>query len=98
MDEKKYVYMVIMESNDDDYGPQYETEIFANHKDALAYWKQHVDVELHDENMSWVADAYDDGDYDTKRYELIKTENYFSFEEKGWNKFVIWAIEKKEVH
>lgn len=98
MDEKKCVYMVIMESNDDDYGPQYETEIFAEYEDALAYWEKHVNIELHDENMSWVAEVYNDGDYDTEQYELSKSEGHFVFEERGWDKFVSWSIEEKEVH
>lgn len=98
MAEKKFVYMVVMQSNDEDYGQEYETEIFADEKDAKAYWKQHVETELRDEETSWVAEAYDDGDFDPEDYELIKTENYFSFELRGWDKYVIWAIEKKELH
>lgn len=97
MDEKKFVYMVIMESNDDDYGQEYETEIFAKEEDAREYWKQHVETELHDEETSWVAEAYDNGNFDSNDYELIKADDYFSFELRGWNKYVIWAIEKKEL-
>lgn len=98
MDEKKKIYAVIMESNDDDYGQEFDFEVFGNYEDAKAYWKQHVDTELHDDEMSWVADAYDNGDFDPKEYELIKTENYFSFELRGLNKYVTWSIEEKEVH
>lgn len=97
MDEKKKIYAVIMESNDDDYGQEFDSEVFGNYEDAKAYWKQHVDTELHDDEMSWAADAYDNGDFDPKEYELIKTENYFSFELRGWNKYVTWSIEEKEV-
>lgn len=95
MKTKKIVYMVIMEAYDGDSGYGCETVLFERREDAQLYWRQRVNIELFDEGSSWVAEAYNNGDYDPERYHLARTEDYFSF--SCYDKEVVWTIEEKEV-
>ena len=95
MKAKKIVYMVIMEAYDVDSGCDCEIVLFERREDAQLYWKQCVDVEMFDKDSSWVAEAYDNGGYDSERYELVLTEDYFAFHD--YDREVVWSIEEKDV-
>lgn len=94
----KKIYLLIMSSNDDDYGGQMEIWAYETKEDALEEWKSRVHTELHERETSWVAEVFNEGEYDQERYELTyNSEGYFLFEETGWNKYVSWYIEEKEL-
>lgn len=96
MKAKKIAYMVIMRAYDVDNGSDYEVTLFEKREDAHSYWKEHVDIEMFDKEMSWVANAYDNGNYDHSIYTLCRAKDYLSF--RSWDKEVVWSIEEKEVY
>ena len=96
--EAKKIYLLIMSSNDDDYGGQMEIWAYETKEDALEEWKSRVHTELHERETSWVAEVFNEGEYDQERYEITyNPEGYFLFGETGWNKYVSWYVEEKEL-
>lgn len=88
---KNTVFLLQMISNDPDYpGQEIEQFAFSSRDKAKEEFERRVKIELSDKDMSWVAEAYDNGNYDPKEYEFIKTDTYFSFELRGWDKSVVW--------
>ena len=88
MKAKKIVYMVIMKAYDGDTGSDCdsvlfesdcESVLFEKREDAKSYWREQVNIEMFCKDVSWVADEYDNGNYNPTTHRLLLTEDFFSF-------------------
>lgn len=95
MEAKKIVYMVIMRAYDGDEGGDCETVLFEKREDAQSYWKKQVNTEMFCKDVSWVADEYNNGNYNPETCRLVLTEDFFSF--RRYDREMVWSIEEKEV-
>ena len=79
------VYMIkFMWSTDDDSGC--EIELFNNYDDAVKRFNEMTENEK-DPDLSWVADAFEDGKFDDENYEL----SYYTGTD-----YMYWSVNKRD--